>query len=345
MNEDRTRGNDRRRWLQAGSAALASSLMPGSVRAQSPAAPAAPSSTAAPWPVRPIRWIVPYSPGSGADISARGLARVLPPLLGQPIVIENQPGGAAIPASRAVARAAPDGYTLLFSATQHAINPAFDTPLPYDTLTDFTPVARLTSQPLFLTVSSTIPATTVAELVAWARARPGQLNYASTGVGTSIHLSGAYFASRAGLDVRHVPYKNASDVMGDLARGEVHWIFYTWASVLSLLRSGKARVLGSSGAQRSGWAPEVPTMEEAGYPGFVLPAWQGLFGPAGLPAQVTATLHRAIAQALNDPEVIKLLDNTSTEPFLAGQAEFAPFLRSQIARYREIVRLANIKLD
>ena len=297
------------------------------------------------WPTRPIRLIVPYSPGSGADVSARGIARLLPRFLGQEVIIENQPGGAAIPASLNVARAAPDGYTLLFSATQHAINPSFGPPLPYDSVESFTPVARLTSQPLLLAVSSTVPASNLGELIAYARARPGKLNYASTGVGSSIHLAGAFFASRAGLDVHHVAYKNAADALIDLVRGDVQWIFYPYQSVLSQLQSGRIRLLGSTAGHRSTWAPDVPTMAESGYPDFVLPAWQGIFGPAHLPASIAARLYEAFRAALSDPALVKTFEAGGTDIFLAGSDAFADFLRSEIARYRDIVRTSGARPD
>ena len=326
---DQTGDRRWRRRLLGAATGLASGLLP-SV-----------ASFAQSYPNRPVRLIVPYSAGSGADVSARGIARLLPRHLGQEVVIENQPGGAAIPASLNVVRATPDGYTLLFSATQHAINPSFGPPLPYDSINSFTPIARLTSQPLLLVVSSTVPVSNVAELVAYARARPGKLNYASTGVGSSIHLAGAYFAARAGLDIHHVPYKNASEALVDLVRGDVQWIFYPFQSVQAQLQGGRVKLLGSTGAERSGWAPQVPTMVEAGFADLVMPAWQGIFGPAHLPGTIVNKLYEAFSAVLTDPSIVKSLEAGGTDVYLADPQAFAQFLSREINRFREVVRISG----
>ena len=240
------------------------------------------------YPSRPIRLIVPYSAGSGADITARQTMAKLSEVLGQNIVIENRPGTSAIVGTDAVAKAAPDGYTLLFGVTQHAINPTLQPKLPYDTLKDFVPVARVTSQPLYMAVNSAVPGKSVAEVIAHIKASPGKYNYASTGIGTSIHLAGAYFAWQAGVEMSHIPYTNASQTMVDLGRGEVQVLFYTYQPVLPQMQAGRIKLLGSTGAKRSAWAPDVPTMEEAGMPGFVMPAWHGVFAPAKTPAEVVS---------------------------------------------------------
>ena len=229
--------------------------------------------------------MVPYSAGSGADITARQTMAKLSGILGQSIVIENRPGASGMTGTDSVARRA-DGYTLLFGVTQHAINPGLYRKLPYDTLADFAAVARVTSQPLFLGVPTSLPAKSVAELVAYVKARPGKLNYASTGIGTSIHLAGAFFAFKAALEMSHVPYTNASQAIADLGRGEVQVLFYTHQPLIPQVDAGRVRILGTTGAARSSWAPEVPTMTEAQIADFVMPAWHGVFAPANTPAEV-----------------------------------------------------------
>ena len=244
------------------------------------------------YPTRPIRVIVPYSAGSGADITARQTMAKLSEVLGQNIVLENRPGTSAILGTDAVAKAAPDGYTLLFGVTQHAINPTLQSKLPYDTLNDFVPVARVTSQPLYMGVNAAVPGQSVAEVVAHLKANPGKYNYGSTGIGTSIHLAGAYFASRAGLTMTHVIYTNAAQCIVDLGRGEFQVLFYTHSPLLPQVQTGRVKMLGSTGAKRSAWALDIPTMEEAGMPGFVMPAWHGVFAPAKTPPEIVGVLER-----------------------------------------------------
>ena len=272
---------------------------------------------AQPYPNRAIKLVVPYSAGSGADITARQTMAKLSGILGQSIVIENRPGASGMTGTDSVARAAPDGYTLLFGVTQHAINPGLYRKLPYETLADFAAVARVTSQPLFLGVPTSLPAKSVAELVAYVKARPGKLNYASTGIGTSIHLAGAFFAFKAALEMSHVPYTNASQAIADLGRGEVQVLFYTHQPLIPQVDAGRVRILGTTGAARSSWAPEVPTMTEAQIADFVMPAWHGVFAPANTPAEVVDVLEKALARVAADPDYRKDLEPTGTDIYYA----------------------------
>ena len=193
------------------------------------------------YPSRPIRLIVPYSAGSGADITARQTMAKLSEFLGQNIIIENRPGTSAIIGTDAVAKAAPDGYTLLFGVTQHAINPTLQPKLPYDTLNDFVPVARVTDQPLYMGVNTAVPGQSVAEVSAHFKANPGKYNYASTGIGTSIHLAGAYYAWKAGLEMSHIPYTNASQTLVDLGRNEIQVLFYTYQPLTPQVQAGRIK--------------------------------------------------------------------------------------------------------
>jgi tripartite-type tricarboxylate transporter receptor subunit TctC len=297
------------------------------------------------YPSRPIRVIVPYSAGSGADITARQTMAKLSELLRQNIVLENRPGTSAMVGTDAVAKAAPDGYTLLFGVTQHAINPTLQPKLPYDTLADFVPVARVTSQPLYMGVNSAVPGNSVAEVVAHLKAHPGKYNYASTGIGTSIHLAGAYFASRAGLTMTHVVYTNAAQCIVDLGRGEYQVLFYTHSPLLPQLQAGRIKMLGSTGAKRSGWALDIPTMEEAGMPGFVMPAWHGVFAPAKTPPEVVAILEAALAKVAEDPGYRKTIEPTGTDIYYAPSAEFGAFLRSEIERFGAILKESGTKIQ
>jgi tripartite-type tricarboxylate transporter receptor subunit TctC len=295
------------------------------------------------YPARQIRLIVPYSAGSGADITARQTMEKLSEFLHQNIIVENRPGTSAIVGTDAVAKAAPDGYTLLFGVTQHAINPTLQPKLPYDTLNDFVPVARVTNQPLYMSVNASIPGNSVADVIARIKANPGKYSYASTGIGTSIHLAGAYFALLAGLAMLHVPYTNASQCIVDLGRGEVQVLFYTYSPLLAQLQSGRIKILGSTGAKRSAWALDVPTMEEAGMPGFVMPAWHGVFAPANTPSDVVSVLEKALAKVANDPSYRKLIEPTGTDIYYASSHEFGVFLREELERFGEILKNAGAR--
>jgi tripartite-type tricarboxylate transporter receptor subunit TctC len=296
------------------------------------------------YPNRPIRVIVPYSAGSGADITARQTMAKLSELLGQNIIIENRPGTSAIVGTDAVAKASPDGYTLLFGVTQHAINPTLQPKLPYDTLKDFVPVARVTDQPLYMAVNSAVPGKNVAEVIEHIKAAPGKYNYASTGVGTSIHLAGAYFAWQAGLQMSHIPYTNASQTLVDLGRNDVQVLFYTYQPLTPQLQAGRIKILGSTGAVRSAWAPDIPTMEEAGMPGFVMPAWHGVLAPAKTPKEIVDVLEKALAKVAQDPDYKKAIEPTGTDIYYAQSKEFGAFIESEIKRFGEILNRAGTKL-
>jgi tripartite-type tricarboxylate transporter receptor subunit TctC len=288
--------------------------------------------------------IVPYSAGSGADITARQTMAKLSEILGQNIIIENRPGTSAIVGTDAVAKAAPDGYTLLFGVTQHAINPTLQPKLPYDTLNDFVPVARVTDQPLYMAVNTAVPGKDAAGVIEHIKTAPGKYNFASTGLGTSIHLAGAYFAWRAGVEMSHIPYTNASQTLVDLGRNEVQVLFYTYQPLTPQLQAGRIKILGSTGATRSAWAPEIPTMEEAGMPGFVMPAWHGVLAPAKTPQEIVDILEKALARVAQDPGYKKTIEPTGTDIYYAPSKEFGAFIASEIKRFGEILNRAGTKL-
>jgi tripartite-type tricarboxylate transporter receptor subunit TctC len=297
------------------------------------------------YPTRQIKLVVPYSAGSGADITARQTMMKLSDVLKQNIVIENKPGASGITGTDSVARATPDGYTLLFGVTQHAINATLQKKLPYDTLADFIAVSRVTSQPLFLGVSTSLPVNSVGELIAHIKERPGKFNYTSTGIGTSIHLAGAWFAYKAGVEMSHIVYTNASQAIVDLGRGEVHVLFYTYQPLMPEVLSGRVKILATNGAARSSWAPDVPTMAEAGMPGFIMPAWHGVFAPANMPKDVVEVLEKGLAQVAADPAYAQSIIPTGTDIYYASSKDFDAFVRSEIERFREVITISGTKVE
>jgi tripartite-type tricarboxylate transporter receptor subunit TctC len=297
------------------------------------------------FPTKSMRLIVPYGPGTGADFVARQVTRRISELLGQQMVVDNRPGAGAIVGSDIVAKAAPDGYTLLFGATQTAINPSLYKRLPYNTLADFIPVARASSQPLVLTISTTLPATSVAELIAYAKKTPGQPNFTSTGSGTINHLVGAFFNFQAQIRMTHIAYTNVAQMITDLVRGEIGVVFYPYVAVRGQVEAGQLRALALTSAERSALLPKIPTMIELGYPEFALPAWQGIFAPANTPRQVVKAIYDATAKTLTDPAVVKSITNAGTDVKLESPEEFTKFFRSQINLYAKIVPISGAKAD
>ena len=301
---------------------------------------------AQPYPSRPLRMVVPFSPGTASDILARQLAAGLTQEIGQPVAVENRPGGAAIIGAEAVAKSAPDGYTLLLGSSQsHATNSSLVKKLPYDPIGDFAPIARLTVFPAVLVVHQSIPAKTVAELVAFARPRPGQLNYASTGPGTQGHLQAAMLAATSGIALTHVPFKEAGQAFASLMRGDVQLMFYPHSALGAVLQSGRVSVLASTGEKRSPRTPDTPTMIEAGYPEVTLAAWNAFYAPAGTPPAVIDTLSRATRRVLEDAGTKAKFAELGIEISYSSPEELAAFTRAEIERYRRLVAVTNLKVE
>jgi tripartite-type tricarboxylate transporter receptor subunit TctC len=298
------------------------------------------------FPDRPPRIVVPYAAGTATDLFARQLAAPMGDLLGQRPVVDNRLGAGGIVGAEHVARSAPDGYTLLLAGSQtHAINVTLYQRLPYDPMRDFAAVARLATQPMVLVVNPAVPARTVPELVALARARPGQLNYASSGIGTSAHLCGATLRSQAGIDVVHVPYTNSGQLFSDLLGGATSFMFYPYQPLKPHVEAGKLRVLASTGATRPAWLREAPTMAESGLPDFVISVWFAAYAPAGTPGDRVAALSDAFRGALEKPEILAALGAAGTEAFYAPPEETAAFTASEIERYRRIVRDSGARVE
>ncbi|MFN0300691.1 MAG: Bug family tripartite tricarboxylate transporter substrate binding protein [Burkholderiales bacterium] len=307
---------------------------------------ALPDAKAQSYPSRPIRIVVPFGTGSATDLLARQLGVGLASEFGQPVNIENRPGGAAIIGAEAVAKSPPDGYTILIGSSQsHATNSSLFRKLPYDPIADFAPVARLSTFPAVLVVHQSIPAKTVAEFVAYARQRPGQLNYASTGPGTQTHLQSAMLAAIAGLEVTHIPFKDAGQIFAAVGRGDVAFMFYPFAALGPVIQSGKVSVLASTGEKRSPLTPDTPTMIEAGFPELTLAAWNGLYVPAATPPDIIERIHIATRRTLENPEMRSKLAALGVELTFGSPRELAEFTRAEIERYRKLVAVTGLKAE
>jgi tripartite-type tricarboxylate transporter receptor subunit TctC len=307
---------------------------------------AAASAMAADYPTRPIKLVVPYAPGGGADAVARIVAKKAGEALGQSIVIENKGGAGSIVGTEVVAKAEPDGYTLLLGQSGPiSINPAVYKSLPYDPVKDLAPVTMLTGYPYILVVNSELPAKTLQEFVVLAKAKPGAMNFGSTGVGAANHLVAELFNARAGLKMTHVPYRGTALAVADLVSGTLTLVFGDPVSVLPHMKSGKLRALAVTSAQRSPVAPEVPTVAESGYAGFEALAWHGIFAPARTPTAIIARLNAEFVKALADPGTKELLANQAMAPVGNSPETFAAFLQKDIATWKAVAADAHVTVE
>lgn len=299
----------------------------------------------APWPARPVRVVVPFPPGQSMDVLPRVLGDALSRRLGHPLVFENRPGGVGVPAIEAVAHAPPDGHTLgVGSISTLAVNPVLLPRLPYDVARDLTPVAKLFDVALAVAVHPSVPARAPAELVEWLRANPGT-RYASAGPATTPHLAAELFARRLGLSLEHVAYRGSGPAMADLAAGVVPLMFDTAASALPQAQAGRVRLLAVTTAERLPRAPDTPTVAETVSPGFEAVAWGGLVAPAGTPAPLVEAINGEAGRALRDPALADRFAELGAVPTPGTPAEFAAFVRSEAAKWGEVVRAAGIRLD
>ena len=291
------------------------------------------------FPNRPLKIISPYSPGGLGDTVPRGVAMGLADALGQPVIVENRPGASQVIGMQAAAKSAPDGYTLVFgSVTSLAINPAVTKDLPYDPVKDFAPVSLCMTTPLFLVIHPSVPVKTVRDLIALAKRQPGRLSFASGGNGSSNHLAGELFKLLAGVDLLHVPYKGAGPAMVDVMAGHVDLML--GGAGLAEARAGRVKVLAVSSAQRSSVAPELPTLQAAGVPGYEATIWFGLLAPAATPATIVTRLSQEIGRVLNQKtmrERFNTVDLTPTSP-----EGFADLIRREIPKWRKVVITAKI---
>ncbi|MBL8358987.1 MAG: tripartite tricarboxylate transporter substrate binding protein [Rubrivivax sp.] len=295
------------------------------------------------FPTKPVRFVVPFSAGSGTDIAARAVGEVMARGLGQPVVIENRPGAGGTIAAAAVAKGESDGHTVLVPSSGHAVNPALYPNLAYDTLKDLTGVTPIVAMPNVLVVSPARGWKSVADLVAAAKARPGALNYASAGVGSATHFNAEKFRLQAGLNAVHVPFKGTPEAMTDVVGGRSDWFFAPLSSALSLIRDGKLQALAVSTARRSALLPDVPTTVEAGVPGSDYTFWVALVVPAATPAAAVARLQQEAAKALAQPELVDKLAKLGAEPMVMPSAEFNAFLRTEVEVAARVARAADLK--
>jgi len=307
-------------------------------------AAAAPVVFAQAYPSKPIRFIVPFAPGGGADISARAVASRLTERLGQQVVIDNRPGAGGNLGTELVARAAPDGYTLLWASSGYGANPSLYK-LSYDPVTGFEPVTLVTQQPFLFVVNPAVPAKTVKEFIAYAKANPGKLNYLSSGVGGIQHLAVELFKSLAGVDLVHIPYKGGSSGHTDLISNQVQMEFGTILSTLPLLKNGQVRLLAVTTATRSPVLPETPTLAEAGVPGYAVSGWYAMFAPAKTPAAIVTKLNRETVAVLQSPDVRQRFAADGSMVVASTPAQLAEHVRQDVAKWAKLVREANIRLD
>jgi tripartite-type tricarboxylate transporter receptor subunit TctC len=297
------------------------------------------------YPNKAIRIVVPYPPGGGTDVVARTIAQKMNELLGQPAIVDNRAGANGIIGTDQVAKAPADGYTVLITIASHAINPTLYAKLPYDTLADLAPVSLLAEYPFVITVHPSIPAKTLKEFIAFAKSRPGQLAYASSGNGSGPHLGMELFKSMAGIDMIHVPYKGAGQAMTDLLSGQVPVFLNNFLAAMPMIRAGKLRALAVTGRKRSAAMPDVPTVAEAGVPGYVVTGWYGMFVPAATPAPVINVLQAAAVKALKSKDVSERLTGEAAEIVAGTPREFADFLKTEINKWAAVIRKAQVRLE
>jgi tripartite-type tricarboxylate transporter receptor subunit TctC len=298
------------------------------------------------YPSRPITDIVASTPGGGTDIVSRIFGEQLSKQLGQPFVVENLPGAGSLTGTVTAARAAPDGYTLQTGLTASmAVNPSLFAHLPYDPVTDFEPAGMLAQFPFVLVVSNNFPAHSVKELIDMAKAKPGQINYASAGNGTGQHLSMELFKLMAGINLAHVPYRGAAPAYADVMTGQVPVFFDNLASALGQIKGGTVRALAVSGTKRSPLLPDVPTLAEAGVPGYSNYVWFGLWAPKGTPQPIIDRLHSEIQKAQADPGVKEKITKVAGETLDMPLADIRPFMKAEIAKWGEVVKKAGIQVQ
>ena len=297
------------------------------------------------YPERPIRLIVPFSPGGGTDLTARLISQRLPTALGRQVVVDNRPGGAANIGTELVARADPDGYTLLLGSLSNTVNVSLFPKLQLNPVNNFEPVSLLVTVPLMLVVHPSLPVSSVKDLIALARAKPGQLNYSSGGLGTANHVGGELFKYTAKVQIAHVPYKGGGPALVDLIAGHVQIFFGTMTLTRDHVRSGRLRALATTGAARSPGAPELPTVAEAGLPGFEVGAWYGVLAPLGTPRSIVSKLSEELGRIMRAPDVSDLLRTQGIEPVGNTPEEFARYLRAEIDKWSKIVKESDLRAD
>ena len=297
------------------------------------------------YPTKPVKIIVPYSAGGPADIYARFIGDRLEKSMGHPFVIENRPGAGAIIGTDAVAKSAPDGYTLLMMSNTHTVNESLFTKKPYSLLRDLAPIAPVNYSDLILVVHPSVPANNLKELIALAKAKPGALNYASSGPGTPYHMAGELFKAMAGIDVVHVPHKGSAEARTSVLAGNVQMMFDAITTLAPLVQAGKVRAIATSGKTRSPITPNVPTLNEAGVPGYDAVIWLGVMAPAGTPKAVIDTLNADIRKIANSPDVKEAWAKQGAVPMQMSSEEFGKFMEQDIQKWAKVVKISGATID
>lgn len=307
--------------------------------------PAVATTALAAYPDKTIKLVVGFTPGGTADSVARILAVSLGNRLGQSIIVENRAGANGNLATEYVSRSAPDGYTLFYTSIGHAVNPSLYKEAKYDPVKDFTPIGQVLSAPNVLVVPGNSPFNTVMELVAYAKANPGKLDFASSGSGTSVHLSAELFKQLAGVDMVHIPYKGTGSAMPDLLTGVVAMSFPNLPSAMPFIRSGKLKALGVTTAKRSASAPQIPTLTEAGVPGYDMSTWYGLIGPANMPAEIVSKLNQELRNVLQDPQVKNKLVSQGVDPVTGSPEAFGIFIQEETRNWATLLKKIKVEVN
>jgi tripartite-type tricarboxylate transporter receptor subunit TctC len=294
------------------------------------------------YPAKPVRLIVPFAPGGSTDIVGRILAQKLNEMWGQPVLVDNRAGGSTVIGTELVAKAPPDGYTLLVTPAPFTIVPSLMKKLPYDPQKDFEPITLINTTPLVVVVHPGVPARSIKELIALAKSKPGALNYGSSGSGGSNHLAGELFNSMAGVKMVHIPYKGNAPALTDLVGGHVDVVFNGLTSALPFIKSGKLRALGVTSLNRSATLPQVPTLDEAGLKGFQAVAWNGLTAPARTSKEIVTKVNTDVLKVVRSPELVDKLKAEGSDPVGNSPEQYAKFLREEIVKWNKVIRAANI---
>ena len=302
------------------------------------------SQSTTPYPAKPIRLIVPFAPGGGTDILARSLGQLLGSSLGQQVIVDNRPGAGGVLGAELTAKSAPDGYTIMMVSSSYSVNPALYK-LSFDPIKDLTPISQVASVPFVLVAHPSVPINNLRELIALAKAKPGQLNFASSGLGSSPHLAGEYFNMRAGTQIKHIPYKGGGPAIADVMGGHVQFLFSTVVQGIPHIKSESLKAIAIGSLKRSAALPDVPTIAESGIPGYDVTNWFGILGPRDMPRQIVEKLSTEIAKHLRNPEFMAKLAAEGAEPVGSTPAEFAQLISSEIEKYGRIVKETQIKVD
>jgi tripartite-type tricarboxylate transporter receptor subunit TctC len=306
---------------------------------------AAGSAFAQAYPVKPVRFVVPYPPGGSNDVLTRITAQAMSPGLGQPVVIDNRAGAGGMIGAEHVAKSAPDGYTIVNVQASFVANAALRAKLAYDPINDFAYIGLMARGPMLVVVHPSLPVKNIGELIKLAKARPGQINYGSTGTGGHNHLATELFRRMAGIDIVHIPYKGVAPALTDLMGGHVQLVMTSLPSAMTQVQAGRMKALAVGGATRTSFMPELPTISESGVPGYVAEFWWGLAAPAKTPADIVSRLAAELEKSLKSPELIKRFAAEGAEPATMSRADFTKFIATEIARWRKAAQEAGIKPD